>query len=425
MSLSLLELCDPGLRVSNSEGPILTSPGFALIPDKNRPVFGREALKQARLHPRQTFNQFWYQLNLEPLANKNDHFRHQADLAYGHLADVAKSASLDGNTLLIVPGHFNRQQLGILLGLINAGPFNAAGLADLGLLAATAGQTGAKALYLDMQLHQAVLTLTSHQDGELVRTQTLQVPGSGWLALQDAWAGLITEAFLHQGRFNPQHNAETEQFLYDQLPLWLETVTQRNEVGMEINFRGTLHQASTSLSTFIRQTERVLQRLRDEIQALSDEDTQLLVPASLAAMPGVSGFLPAFDTVTEDAVAEAAFRFQGNIEKPPETLSLVTRLPAPSLKPAARKTPVPAQPLSNNQAMLYVLEGHKARPLNPDTELARGLTLQSAAQGLQLAEVPPGLKVNEADANPGQLLRAGDHLTVEARSLLLIEVEEG
>src|SRR5690606_19789345 len=129
-----LEFNDAGLRVSDENGILLSSPGYALVLPKQI-EFGERARSQSRINPLNSYNQFWHKLSLDPFSRPIAHYRHNADLAFSHLQDLAGSAELEGDVLLAVPGSFSREQLGILLGLIRQSPFRAVGLVDAGLAA--------------------------------------------------------------------------------------------------------------------------------------------------------------------------------------------------------------------------------------------------------------------------------------------------
>lgn len=426
----LIELSDPGLRVSSFSDTLQQSPGFVNVAGR-APLFGEAARQQSRLHPRLTFNQFWAQLSLDPLVQENSFFRHQADAAYGHLKTLADENEVHDQAVFAIPGHFNRQQLSILLGLARQLPFTPVGLVDLGLLAATDVQIADRALYLDMQLHQSVLTLIRREGKELVRDKTQQVPGSGLLALQDVWAGMISDAFIRQSRFNPQHNASTEQHLYNSLQDWINEAMSGNEVLMNIHYRDNTYQAGTSRSQFEQKVAPLLLTLRQEIEALGGGECQLIVSSSIASLPGLSAALPAFDRIAEGQLADRAFQFLTHIRREEGQLGLITRLPAPTIQQNVK----PATTLPETQ--LALLQGHQAHRLPVSGELRIGpqpadldlgsdaaLLLQTEAGQLKVVKCESGIQCNEAELQAGATLRPGDRLSLPgvATALLLIEI---
>ena len=221
MSLKVIELNDSAIRVGDAGGLLASSPGFALIGNKGL-TLGDAAEKQAHLHPTQSVNKFWQQLSLEPLAHSMGEVRHFADLAYGHLLHLAELTPLESDVILAVPGNFTAHQLSIILGLTRQCPFNTVGVVDAALAAVIGKAREAVVIHADVQLHQVLLTRFVQQGDLLQRDSVIQIPGVGAQNFADQIMQLATNQFIQQCRFNPQHNAESEQLLYNELPQVLQ-----------------------------------------------------------------------------------------------------------------------------------------------------------------------------------------------------------
>ncbi len=165
--------------VSAPSGPAGREPGFLIL--LKTTSLWRRRLALDRLHPQQSFNQFWFQLGIDPLAVKNKLFRHHADLAFSHLENMTKQFELIGETIFAVPSHYSSNQLATLLGLVKHCSIDAAGIVDLALLALAKLHEHQHALFMDVQLHQTVLTLVTKEHGEILRKKVLPIPGTGLL----------------------------------------------------------------------------------------------------------------------------------------------------------------------------------------------------------------------------------------------------
>src|SRR5690606_19641505 len=100
MSIRVVHLNDAGVWVSDKDGnsAVLNnaqycSPGYGLI-DLPRIEFGVEACAQSRLYPLNTYHQFWHRLDMEPFSRPLAHFRHNADIAFCHLQQIARDTEL-------------------------------------------------------------------------------------------------------------------------------------------------------------------------------------------------------------------------------------------------------------------------------------------------------------------------------------------
>lgn len=347
MTLHVLELNDAGIRVSDETGVLLASPGYALI-TQSQIEFGEKARAGSRVNPLNCFNQYWHRLNLDGFTRPVAHYRHNADIAFSQLAAVAKDTGLDGDVLLAVPGSFSRQQLSILLGLIKQCPFKVVGLVDAALMGAIDQTRSESVIHADLQLHQVVLSKLRRQDGELVRESVVQVPATGWVNVADSLMQLITTAFIQQCRFNPQHNAESEQILLDGLPGWLHTdatrsVTARADLNDDIDddsqrsllisilHNGSLHQARVSRSSLHARLQPFYQKIQQQLTSLGpDGGSKLLISDRLQLLPGFSDAFVAevagVSTLAEDAVTNACLRYQKEIRSAPDAMQFVTRL---------------------------------------------------------------------------------------------------
>jgi hypothetical protein len=433
--LSLIELRDQNLSVRSESALLAQSPGFVNIAGES-PVFGEAARQQARLHPRHTFNQFWAQLNLDPLPLKSKHFRHAADLAYRHLDSLTRSLPLD-DVVIAVPGSYTRNQLAVLLGIVKQCAFTTVGLVDLALLQA-AQSPADDCLVIDFQLQQAVLSGFRRVDGQLVRDRVVQLQSCGLVALQDAWLNLISDEFVRQSRFDPQRSAETEQFVANQLASWIAACQANGEVTLEVNLRGSVQQARLTLSQFEQRVQGLFARLTQEIDALRNPNTVLHTSASHVNLPGLTHYIPGLITLDDEVAMATCLAQLDHIRRAPDNLQLVTRLPLDGLSAISAPAPqlkVPTHLLFNHRALLLPpgrlslgtppaqLESARIVPVNG---LSGAVTLLRNAKGVQLElhTNEPVLR-NGGPAQNGQMLVMGDtlQLGVNGPQLQLIVVE--
>ena len=117
MSTLAIDINDAELVVADQTGVIATEPGYAaLIGDSI--VAGPEAYAQVRLKPRQTSNRYWDELSVESGSEGIDDVDSSAELAFAQLDSLWKRfGGAHEDAILVVPGHYTREQLGLLLGL--------------------------------------------------------------------------------------------------------------------------------------------------------------------------------------------------------------------------------------------------------------------------------------------------------------------
>jgi hypothetical protein len=226
MSIIGIELSDAGIMAADSttekllqvDGQAYDSPGFAL-PEKSGLQVGQAAASKAHLFPRQIINHFWDHLNTDPLEQSGRHGpQSTAEIAYQHLDLIWQHIQKNGSEIIIaVPGFYGRQQLGLILGIANELSIPVKGFVPLALAAAPGAHPGKMILHLDIHLHRLEVTYLK-QGQQLTLEDSVTGLEKGLIYLHRQWAEAIGQEFVSSTRFDPFHQAASEQELYDRLP---------------------------------------------------------------------------------------------------------------------------------------------------------------------------------------------------------------
>ena len=343
MALNVIELNDRGIKVGDESGIIVQSPGFALVVDDKLEV-GETAEQQARLQPTNSFNKYWHDLNLEPISHGNK-FRHYADLAYAQLVHLAEVWEINNDVIFAVPGNFSRQQLAILLGLAQQSPFTTVGVVDSALAAAVTAAQSEHIVFADIQLHQVVLTKLAIVNDHLITEGVVQIPGVGNQNFMNLMMQIATDIFIQQCRFNPQHNAESEQQLYNELPKWLLQDVKEKTLQLELKSASAKHTAKLPRATLISSLNEYYKKINEQISAITlDNNTQLLLSKALSELPGFQASLNQNCSVAivEDHLVNAAcYQYRDIINSSDEGIHLVTKFPVESLGPKETESDTP------------------------------------------------------------------------------------
>lgn len=364
MSLKVIELNDNALRVGDESGILVESPGFALAVDKQLQL-GDVAKQQARIHPASSYNKYLHELSLDPISHVIG-IRHFADIAYAHLLHLAAEGGVDADVIFAVPGNFTRQQLAILLGLAKQSPFQAIGMVDSALAAAHAATHAGSVIYAEMQLHQVVLTKIVAMGNSLQRESVIQVPGVGSQNFMDLMMQLTTGLFIEQCRFNPQHDAESEQQLYNALPLWLEQdAKDQNSLLLELKANTAVHTAKMPRESLINNLSRHYKSIGQQVAELAvGGDSKLLLSPDFADLPGFRSFLGEsieLEVLPVDAINRAVIQNRDSIANSNDQIQLTTSLPRASAKAGSQPDPIAAE--SEQKKATHVLIGSTAIPL--------------------------------------------------------------
>ena len=416
--MRVLELNDIGLRLFEGDTLLLDSPGCAAL-DGKRLVVGEEARRRARLDPRRAHDRFWYQLDATlgvPLGNA----RSAADLAHAHLASLGDA--LTAQPLLIAaPGSFTPSQLGVLLGLLQALNARVAGLIDSAVAAASTVEVATQALHIDVQLHRVVCTWM--QGSDALQRHRVEEHKPGLAAMQDRCAAVIAQAYVRHARFDPLHNASTEQSLYDRVPAWTEQLARDSSAVLEMDSGGRTHRVSLARDALETALAERLDPLADALMSTARTlNATVLLSARAAALPGLtSRFAPAI-TLDLAAVARGTLEHRARIETGDAELPWVTRLPRRAM----------AQTRSHHGEATHVLVGTRARALpGPGQSLALSACLPGApgllhqsSEGLLIEHaVGSAVRVNGELAASTRVLALGDRVSFGSQELRLIAVD--
>jgi hypothetical protein len=263
---------------------------------------------------------------------------------------------------------------------------------DAGLAAVATVAAAPCLLHLDLQLHQATATLVeaSRVEGTLRRTRYELLPGAGVLALRQAMAESIATAFVRETRFDPLHQAASEQRLHDLLPSWLQSLATAEGIEAAIELGSTTHSISLARS----QLEAAVASLSDDILRLVQAARppgaalHLCFSPRVASIPGLVGRLAALrDCVLVElapgASALGALRAAAAVVRPVNAIALVHRLPLADVPDSTATPEAPPAAVSAEAVPTHVLFRGRAWPITA-VPLSLGWSVGAAPRALTL-----------------------------------------
>ena len=339
-----LELVDAALLAVRDGVRLAASPGVALI-DPGGLLVGEPAVAAMRLRPVLAADHFWTDLAADAMVQSAAMPITYADLAHAHLLQLWNSIGrADDQVVFAVPGTMRLAQLGLLLGIAKSVAMPVAGVVDLAVAACAGVPARATVLHLDIHLHQAVLT--GLQGSEVLRRGDVEVTiRVGQKAMHGAWAQLISEAMVRRTRFDPLHQAESEQQLHDRLPGWLQLLATQDTIDAAIetgtnSFSATLRREQFALAAdayYTQLVELVQSAYRTGTAAtlvLSSRAAELpALRERLAALPGLE--LVALPDTAPAAAAAARVDEIGPGDPPMLVTALARSLPLAVTAPRA------------------------------------------------------------------------------------------
>ena len=338
-----LELIDAALVLARDRGEsadiVADEPGVAILEDRAT-LTGVEALRRLRMQPLLAHTNFWRGLSTQPLTRASRVAGTTADVAFSQVEKLLGRFKQDKQAVLLaIPAGYSREQLGLLLGVINETGVRVAGLVDAALAACSLEPAPARILHLDLELHQALLTVLEYAGGEhagLKRSRYEIALRHGLLGIQQSLVQFIAENFVRKTRFDPLHDAATEQHLVDHLPDWLSELQQADTVTLSMQFGERPLQLEIEREQLVAAAEPHYAELLRLVQGarVAGLPIDLRVSPRVAALPGL---LERFKTLRDctiqvlppAAAALGALQYAAAIRRPADSLALVYHLPTP------------------------------------------------------------------------------------------------
>lgn len=230
MSTIAIEINDAGLAVARDGRLLAIEPGYAIV-EGGEIRTGHAAYGQARLKPQLVSNRFWSNISLDPAEPGAIGSVNTAELAYAQMQKLWSEYGRDANdAVLIVPPHYSAQDLGLLLGLAQECGIDVRAMIDTAVAATMRAYPGRQILHVDAGLHR-VFVAPIGQGDEVTVGDTASLETAGISSIFDTFAKRIARAFVLSTRFDPMHDARSEQQLYDRLPEWLDKLS--DDVSIE------------------------------------------------------------------------------------------------------------------------------------------------------------------------------------------------
>lgn len=285
MTTAALELNDQSLLIQAEDGALHAEPGYARLTAEGI-VTGEEVRAIAWREPQHVYNGYWCNLNQTPLPIRHRFARHHADIAFAQLRTLWQNAGSPESLVVLAPGSFAHAQLSLLLGMVEALPARTGALIDSALAACL--DVDGDTLFVDLQMHESVLTVCRPQGGAIRIVDQEIFPGLGMVQVQNSVARHISDLLIESYRFDPLHSSASEQAIFDQIPHWLTRLRWESDVSIKLTsdsgehpcilrrdaVRALIGERMASVRTFLDKwpdCERLLSHASNLMTGLADE----------------------------------------------------------------------------------------------------------------------------------------------------------
>jgi hypothetical protein len=326
-----LELDDRTLALAR-DGEVLSAAPAVAFDGSGAEAVGANAWSGQRRTPAHVSSH-----HLAELASKTSYSERALAVTMAELAArLEPHRAHTGPFWVAAPAAFGAPGLSAVLVMLERQGFRVSGFVDAATALAAALTPARQALVLEVGLHH--VAVTAIDTGAQARRRRAQVSTrAGLLELYEAWLDLVKAAMVKRTRFDPLHDAATEQRVFDGLPALAReaaasgSATATIDVG-EDRFEAELSrdQFASAGATFYGEIVHLIRELRH-----AGAPVTIIAPSVIADLPGMHEALDAFRNselirVADGAAAAAATLIElptANAEDT-ESVRLIRRLPA-------------------------------------------------------------------------------------------------
>ena len=379
MASLAIELDDRALSLARA-GRLLSSAASAVFDGSAGAAVGTRAWQALRTHPMSTstrhLGSVLMQKNLTPGL---------ATLVTAELkARLAEHPPLAGERLwMVAPARMEPRGLGALLGMVGDVYVPVAGFLDAAVVTVAALGREHNAIVLEIGLHHAAATAVDTQGGEARRRRTLVAESCGLLDLYQTWLDLVGTSMIKRKRFDPLHDAATEQRLFDTLPELTAEIASRGVATASISKGTERFEVALTRDQFARAAEPVCRRIAELLHQLrpAGASVRLVLGSSIGGLPGVRAALEQFVgcelTLLPDGFAACAASM---LELPPPPTEALVRL--------LRRLPLRELTDLTGSLVRETLGKHRSGARAPSHALFEGRAYSLGAEPLVVGRMP-------------------------------------
>lgn len=329
-----IELDDRAFSLAR-DGQVLSSAPSAMFDTAGKTLVGADAWKALRSRPMAVSTRHLgavlTQRGLTPRAEPivaqqlKTLFTHHPILAGEHLwiASPARSETVG---------------LGAFFGVTRHLSLPVGGFIDAAAVTVAALGLERNAIVLELGLHHAAATAVDSDAGQARRRRTVFAERAGFIELHQMWLDLVSTTMVKRTRFDPLHDAVTEQQLFDALPsLAREAATNGNTTAV-VSKGNERFEVALTRDQFAQTADVVFRVIIGLIHQLrpAGAPVTIALPAPVVDLPGLREQLEQFVgcelVVVPDGFAACATSLLDLPENPgaEETVRLLRRLPLKS-----------------------------------------------------------------------------------------------
>jgi hypothetical protein len=291
VTVFVIDLNDRALSLC-SDGRVLASAPAAVTPAEEGGLAGASAWSRLRREPKSIATRHWWELAHRHPPSARSTALIGAELA----ARLQEHPPVAGSRIwMATPAMLEPAALGILLGIVRALGLSLEGFVDAAVASAAALGLDRPALALELGLHHVAVAALEGA-APIRKRRVVSSERGGLLELYQHWLALVGAMFVKRTRFDPFHDAATEQQLFDLLPTLARAAARAGNATAVLEARGARLEVPISSDQLTQAAEPVYREMLALMRSLrpAGAPIALLVPQAVVELPGMRAALAQF-----------------------------------------------------------------------------------------------------------------------------------
>jgi hypothetical protein len=246
---------------------------------------------------------------------------------------------------MAVPARVAAQGLSAMLAIARNLSLPVDGFVDSAVASVAALGLERSAIVLEVGMHHAAATYIDRDGAQVRRRRTVMSERGGLMSFYQGWLELVSTTMVKRTRFDPLHDAATEQQLFDSLAGWAHEASARGAANAVLTKGAERFEVALTRDQFAQAAQslhRELVRLLHELRPAGAPVT-LVIPSAIGHLPGLRDELEQFVDCELVSLPDGfAARVISRLDLPERTsddpVRLLRRLPV-------LDEPLPAEPV--------------------------------------------------------------------------------
>jgi hypothetical protein len=259
------------------------------------------------------------------------------------------------------------------------------GFVDSAVAAVAALGLERSAIVLEVGLHHAAATYIDRDGAQIRRRRTVLTERGGLMSFYQGWLELVSTTMVKRTRFDPLHDALTEQQLFDSLAGWAREAAEQGSANAVLTKGAERFEVALTRDQFAQAAQslhREIVRMLHELRP-AGAPVVLVVPEVIGHLPGLREELEQFVdcelvSLPDGFAALATARLDLPERASTDPVRLLRRLPVSVQQDAAA-------PVSREQ-----LSSRHGRSVAPSHLLLNGQVYALGAESIVIGRLPAG-----------------------------------